>query len=66
MWFEVILNYLKMMPNILCSCICSCIVLWLVNGWKISTIASDMRLRGDQLYMPHEIFVIDCLLQLKL
>jgi len=50
-----ILVILKMLPNILCRCICSCIVLRLVNGWKIHTITSDMWVLM-WLYMPHGVF----------
>jgi len=46
---EYILNHLnliisKMLSNILCSCNCSCKVLWLVNGWKILVFLSHMWL----------------------
>ncbi len=45
-----------MLPNILCNCICHCIALWLVNEWKIPSIASNMQL-SMWLYMPHEVFL---------
>jgi hypothetical protein len=44
-----------MLPNILCSCICNHIVLWLVNGWKIPAVTNDMQL-SVWLDMPCEIF----------
>jgi len=44
-----------MLPNILCSCIYSHVVLWLVNGWKILVIVSDMQLKG-WLDMPRGVF----------
>jgi hypothetical protein len=34
-----------MLPNILCSRICKYIILWLVNGWIILVITSDMQLQ---------------------
>jgi hypothetical protein len=44
-----------MLPNILCSCIFSCIILKLVSGWKIPGITSNMQLLM-WLYMPHGVF----------
>jgi hypothetical protein len=52
-----------MLPNILWSRICSCIVLQLVNGWKILTIVNDM-LFLMWLYMPCGIFLTSYLLPL--
>jgi hypothetical protein len=53
-----------MLPNILCSHICSHIVLGLVNGWKILVAASDMWLQG-WVYMPRGVFfAIGCILSL--
>jgi hypothetical protein len=45
-----------MLPNILCSHICHCVALWLVNEWKILSIASNMQL-SMWLYMPHGVFL---------
>jgi len=57
-------NYFKMLPNILCIHICSCIVLWLVNGWNIPIVESDMRLLV-WLYTPRRVFLmINCVLSL--
>jgi hypothetical protein len=60
MWFKNILNHLnliifKMLPNILCSHIYSCVVLQLANGWKKIIVASNMQLQG-WLYMPCGVF----------
>jgi hypothetical protein len=55
-------NYFLMLPNILCNR--SHIILWLVNGWNIPIVESDMQLLV-WLYMPHRLFfAIGCLLSL--
>jgi hypothetical protein len=45
-----------MLLNILCSCICSYIILRLINGWKILVITSNMRLQR-WLYMSRGVFL---------
>jgi hypothetical protein len=44
-----------MLLNILYNHIYNCVVIWLVNGWKIPIVISNLWLQG-WLYMPSGVF----------